>query len=53
MSFLLIALGVALVCASMYVALKHPLDKDRLSFELWGCGALLVLLGSALYIWNY
>lgn len=53
MSFLLIAFGVVLVCVSMYVSLRHGPNKERLSLELWGCGALLVLLGSALYIWNY
>lgn len=52
-SFMLIFLGMALIGVSAYVSIKcHP-DKDRLALDLWGCGALLVLLGSALYIWNY
>lgn len=53
MSFLLIFLGMALIGASAYVSIKcHP-NKERLSLWLWSCGAFIVMLGSALYIWNY
>ena len=50
---ILVILGIALIVASAYVSLKcHP-DKERLSLWLWSCGAFTVMLGSALYIWNY